>query len=166
MPKADLTELAVRLEEHLGDPHDPDSAMSYRTILEYDERETYPYDFVGALRAWGVPEYALPGEQGGRSGDVEAEFNLLRLVARRDPTTATALIITNLGFMPLWIAGTDEQKRRMVHAILHGYRLSWGLSERVGTQSAGFQIRSTRLWMCAERSFSPSAGTRGVRQRQ
>ncbi|GCB52505.1 acyl-CoA dehydrogenase family protein [Streptomyces sp. NL15-2K] len=130
MPKADLTELAVRLEEHLGDPHDPHSPMSYRTILEYDERETYPYDFVGALRAWGVPEYALPGEQGGRSGDVEAEFNLMRLVARRDPTTATALIITNLGFMPLWVAGTDEQKRRMIHDILHGYRLSWGLSER------------------------------------
>lgn len=130
MPKADLTELATRLEEHLGDPHDPDSRMSYRTILEYDEREAYPYDFVGALRAWGVPEYALPGEQGGRAGDVEAEFNLLRLVARRDPTTATALIITNLGFMPLWVAGTDEQKRQTVHDILHGYRLSWGLSER------------------------------------
>ncbi|WP_416984789.1 acyl-CoA dehydrogenase family protein [Streptomyces sp. T028] len=130
MPKADLTELAVRLEEHLGDPHDPGSRMSYRTVLEYDERETYPYDFVGDLRAWGVPEYALPGEQGGRAGDVEAEFNLLRLVARRDPTTATALIITNLGFMPLWVAGTDEQKRRTVHDILHGYRLSWGLSER------------------------------------
>lgn len=131
MPKADLTELAVRLEAHLGDPHDVGSRMSYRQVLEYDEREVYPYDFVGDLRAWGVPEYALPGEQGGRSGDVEAEFSLLRLVARRDPTTATALIITNLGFMPLWVAGTDEQKRRMVHDILHGYRLSWGLSERV-----------------------------------
>ncbi|MGF1241617.1 acyl-CoA dehydrogenase family protein [Streptomyces sp. 2-6] len=130
MPKSDLTELAVRLEEFLGCPHDAAGRMPYTRIMELDERESYPYEFVQMLRGWGVPEYALPGEQGGRAGDVEAEFNLVRLVARRDPATATALIITNLAFMPVWIAGTDEQKRRIVEAVKHGHRLSWGLSER------------------------------------
>lgn len=130
MPKADLTALAARLEAHLGDPHDPDARMPFARIMEHDEREAYPYQFVNMLRHWGVPEYALPGEQGGRAGDVEAEFNLVRLIARRDPTTATALIITNLAFMPVWIAGTDEQKRYVVDAVKHGTRLSWGLSER------------------------------------
>ncbi|MFF4764731.1 acyl-CoA dehydrogenase family protein [Streptomyces sp. NPDC001292] len=130
MPKHDLTELAARLEDFLGCPHDPAGRMPYTKIMELDERESYPYEFVQMLRGWGVPEYALPGEQGGRAGDVEAEFNLVRLIARRDPATATALIITNLAFMPVWIAGTDEQKRRIVDAVKRGHRLAWGLSER------------------------------------
>ncbi|MFF9819246.1 acyl-CoA dehydrogenase family protein [Streptomyces sp. NPDC014006] len=130
MPKSDLTRLAAGLEEFLGCPHDPAGRMPYARIMELDERESYPYEFVQMLRGWGVPEYALPGEQGGRAGDVEAEFNLVRLIARRDPATATALIITNLAFMPVWIAGTDEQKRRIVEAVKCGHRLSWGLSER------------------------------------
>ncbi|MFD8393988.1 acyl-CoA dehydrogenase family protein [Streptomyces sp. NPDC059680] len=130
MPKGDLTALAARLEDHLGDPHDPGSRMPYARIMELDERESYPYEFVNLLRLWGVPEYALPGEQGGRAGDVEAEFNLVRLIARRDSTTATALIITNLAFMTVWIGGSKEQKAELVAAVKNGYRLSWGLSER------------------------------------
>ncbi|WP_333767292.1 acyl-CoA dehydrogenase family protein [Streptomyces sp. IBSBF 2435] len=130
MPKADLTALAARLEAHLGDPHDPAARMPFTQVMELDEREEYPHEFVNDLRRWGVPEYALPAEQGGLAGDVEAEFNLVRLIARRDPTTATALIITNLSFMPVWIGGSDEQKQRVVDAVKHGTRLSWGLSER------------------------------------
>jgi alkylation response protein AidB-like acyl-CoA dehydrogenase len=130
MPKADLTALAARLEAHLGDPHDPAARMPFTRIMELDEREEYPHEFVGDLRGWGVPEYALPGEQGGRAGDVEAEFNLVRLIARRDPTTATALIITNLSFMPVWIGGSRQQKQRVVDDVKRGLRLSWGLSER------------------------------------
>ncbi|EDY45342.1 acyl-CoA dehydrogenase family protein [Streptomyces sp. SPB074] len=130
MPRTDLTALAVRLEEFLGCPHDDSSAMPFRRVLELDERESYPYEFVNPLRAWGVPEYALPGEHGGRAGDVEAEFNLVRLIARRDSTTATALIITNLAFMTVWTGGSPEQQAEFVTAIKNGQRLSWGLSER------------------------------------
>ncbi|WP_312876541.1 acyl-CoA dehydrogenase [Streptomyces bohaiensis] len=131
MPTADLTDLAQRLERHLGDPHDPDSRMPFARILELDEREEYPYPFVNLLHRWGVHEYALPEEQGGRAGDVEVGFTLLRLVARRDPTTATGLIISNLSFMPAWIAGDDAVRQRMVDATRHGHRYAWGLSERL-----------------------------------
>ncbi|KOG11510.1 acyl-CoA dehydrogenase family protein [Streptomyces viridochromogenes] len=130
MPKADLTDLAHRLERHLGDPHDPASRMPYTRVLEYDEREEYPYEFVNLLQRWGAADYSLPRAQGGKAGDVEIGFNLMRLIARRDPTTATAFIITSLSFMPAWTAGTDEQKRDLVEAIQHGTRYAWGLSER------------------------------------
>lgn len=130
MPKEDLTELARRLESHLGDPHDPASRMPYARVLEYDEREDYPYEFVNLLQRWGAADYSLPRAQGGKAGDVETGFNLMRLIARRDPTTATAFIITSLSFMPAWIAGTDEQKRALVKAVQHGTRYAWGLSER------------------------------------
>jgi alkylation response protein AidB-like acyl-CoA dehydrogenase len=130
VPKEDLTELARRLESHLGDPHDPASRMPYARVLEYDEREDYPYEFVNLIQRWGAADYSLPRAQGGKAGDVEIGFNLMRLIARRDPTTATAFIITSLSFMPAWIAGTDEQKRALVRAVQHGTRYAWGLSER------------------------------------
>ncbi|MFG3294104.1 acyl-CoA dehydrogenase [Streptomyces sp. NPDC048179] len=130
MPKKDLTELARRLERHLGDPHDPASRMPYAKVLEYDEREGYPYEFVNLLQRWGALDHFLPSAQGGKAGDVEIGFNLMRLIARRDPTTATAFIITSLSFMPAWVAGTDEQKRTLVEAIQQGTRYAWGLSER------------------------------------
>ncbi|WP_405534129.1 acyl-CoA dehydrogenase [Streptomyces sp. NBC_00075] len=130
MPKSDLTELAGRLERHLGDPHDPTSRMPYTRVLEYDEREDYPYEFVNLLQRWGALDHSLPRAQGGKAGDVEIGFNLMRLIARRDPTTATAFIITSLSFMPAWVAGTDAQKRAMVDAVQRGTRYAWGLSER------------------------------------
>jgi alkylation response protein AidB-like acyl-CoA dehydrogenase len=130
MSKADLTALAAELEQYLGDPSDDGSRMSFTRVMDHDEHEEYPFGFVSQLRRWGVHEYALPAAQGGRAGNVETGFNLMRLVARRDASTATCLVITNLSFMPLWIAGTEEQKSAAIAGMKRGGGLSWGLSER------------------------------------
>jgi alkylation response protein AidB-like acyl-CoA dehydrogenase len=122
--------LAEELERYLGDPHDPGSRMPFKKILEHDEREEFPYEMVGVMQRWGLHEYCLPQAWGGRAGDVELGFNLLRLAARRDPTAATGLMLTDLAFMPAWIAGTTEQRVNMVKAIKNGTRMAWGLSER------------------------------------
>ncbi|MFD1147259.1 acyl-CoA dehydrogenase family protein [Saccharothrix hoggarensis] len=125
-----MTELTEELERYLGDPHDDANLMSFKRVLELDEREEFPFELVGELQRWRVHEYCLPERWGGRAGDVEVGFNLLRLVARRDPTSATALMLTDLAFMPAWIAGTEEQRRYFVDAINRGTRMAWGLSER------------------------------------
>ncbi|WBB78423.1 acyl-CoA dehydrogenase family protein [Micromonospora sp. WMMD882] len=138
--------LAEELERYLGDPHDPSSPMSFATVLGYDEREEFPHELVGLLQRWRLHEYCLPAAFGGRAGDVEVGFNLLRLVARRDPTSATALMLTDLAFMPAWIAGTDEQKRYFVDAINHGTRMAWGLSEREhGSDVLSNEMRAERV---------------------
>jgi alkylation response protein AidB-like acyl-CoA dehydrogenase len=129
MSQAELTELARRFEEYLGDPHDPASRMPFTTVLEHDERDAFPYAFVGMLRRWGFLDYGLPAEQGGKAGNPETGFTLMRLVARRDGATAIALGLTQAAFTPVWIAGTDEQKRRQIADIHAGVGLSWGLSE-------------------------------------
>lgn len=145
MSKSDLTELAAQLEEYLGDPNDPGSRMSFNRVLDHDEHEEYPFGFVSQLRRWGAHEYSLPAEQGGRAGHVETGFNLMRLVARRDSTTATALVITNLSFMPVWIAGTDQQKRTLIAHMKRGGGLSWGLSERAhGSDLIANEMRAER----------------------
>ncbi|MDA0167635.1 acyl-CoA dehydrogenase [Solirubrobacter taibaiensis] len=126
----DLRTLAESLECHLGDPHDPHSAMSFARVLELDEREQYPHELVSALQCWGLHEYVVPAADGGRAVDIHDGYSLFRLVARRDATTATAMSITALSFMPIWIAAGDEQRRRFATGLQRGLRLAWGLSER------------------------------------
>ena len=89
----------------------------------------------------------MPTAQGGRgAGNVETGFQLMRLVARRDPTTATALVVTNLAFMPVWIAGSDEQKRYLIEEMKHGGCLSWGLSERAhGSDLLANEMRAEKV---------------------
>jgi alkylation response protein AidB-like acyl-CoA dehydrogenase len=134
------------LERYLGDPLRPTSRLSFARVLDADEREQYPFELIAELQRSRVHEYCLPEEWGGRAGDVEAGFNLLRLVARRDPTTATTLMLTDLAFMPAWIAGTDEQRTRWIDAIKHGTRMAWGLSEREhGSDLLANEMRAVKV---------------------
>jgi alkylation response protein AidB-like acyl-CoA dehydrogenase len=125
-----LVSLAGDLEEYLGDPHDGASRLPFHRVLDHDERERYPYEEVGLLQSWGLHLHCLPERWGGRAGDVQDGFQLVRLVARRDPTIATALMITNVAFMPTWIAADDAQGRAAVESINRGGRMAWGLTER------------------------------------
>ncbi|AXG81640.1 acyl-CoA dehydrogenase family protein [Streptomyces paludis] len=131
MSMSDVTKLAARLEDFLGDPHDADSRMPFAQILDHDVRGEYPHQFVALLRRWGVLDHCLPEAQGGRAGNVETGIALMRLVARRDPSTAVALALNSLGFMPAWILGTEEQKRALISDMRRGSSVAWGLSERV-----------------------------------
>ena len=91
MTVADSIALAEELERYLGDPHDPNSRMPFTKVLYHDEREEFPFELVGVLQRWGLHEYCLPESYGGRPGDVELGFNLLRLAARRDPGLSAGL---------------------------------------------------------------------------
>ncbi|MFJ6480980.1 acyl-CoA dehydrogenase family protein [Streptomyces sp. NPDC091682] len=126
----DLPALMAELERHLGDPHDPDGPMPYSRVLDLDEREEYPHEFVDLLASWGLYDWIVPAENGGRAVDVQDGFNLYRLVARRDPTAATAMVLTSLSYMPVWVAGTPEQRQHFADVIRGGGKLAWGLSER------------------------------------
>ncbi|WP_019855697.1 acyl-CoA dehydrogenase [Actinopolyspora mortivallis] len=125
-----MIELAGELEAYLGDPHDDASRIPFSRVLRLDEREQVPHEPLHVLRRWNVHQYCLPDYWGGRAGDVEVGFHLLRLIARRDPTTATALMVTHLAFMPAWIAATEDQGRHYVSEIQRGTRMAWALSER------------------------------------
>ncbi|HEX6075859.1 MAG TPA: acyl-CoA dehydrogenase [Micromonosporaceae bacterium] len=141
-----VTELCEALERYLGDPHDPESRLSFAKVLDADEREQHPVELISELQRAEIFEYCLPERWGGRASDVEAGLLLLRLVARRDPTTATTLMLTTLGFMPVWIAGTDEQRARWIDAIKHGATMAWALSEREhGSDLLANEMRAVKV---------------------
>lgn len=141
-----LTALAENLERHLGDPYDPSGPMPYARILELDEREQYPQELVRHLQDWGAQAYGVPATHGGRAVDLQDSLTLVRLVARRDATTATALSISNIAYMPIWVAGTDAQKLAYGRGITGGDTMAWGLSEREhGSDIATNAMTATRV---------------------
>jgi alkylation response protein AidB-like acyl-CoA dehydrogenase len=129
-PATELVDLVEDLERHLGDPFDEASRITARRILELDEREAYPHELLSALHSWNAHEYAIPAQWGGRAVDIENSLHLMRQVARRDATVATALSISSLSYMPIWVAGTEQQRRYYASQISCGAKMSWGLSER------------------------------------
>lgn len=126
----DLIALMADLEDHLGDPWDASGPMPYARVLQYDEDQRYPHAFVDHLADWGLYDWIVPAGDGGKAVNVEDGFSLYRLVGRRDPTSATAMVLTSLSYMPVWIAGTAAQRRHFADAIRGGSKLAWGLSER------------------------------------
>lgn len=127
---AELAALTEDLERHLGDPHDPAGPASFATVLDLDEREQYPHVLLDHLRAWRAHEFGVPVSAGGRGVATQDSIAFGTAIARRDATLATALSITMLAYLPIWVAGTDEQRERYGRAVCNGAKISWGLSER------------------------------------
>lgn len=128
--KTDIPAVLADLARHLGDPYDETGPMPFSRCLEYDEQEDYPHPFVAHLREWGLDDWIVPAAHGGKAVDVQDGFHLFRLVAGRDATTATAMVITSIAYMPVWIAGTTEQRQYFADLIRGGGKMAWGLSER------------------------------------
>ena len=55
---------------------------------------------------------------------------VLRVLSRRDLTVAVSHAITFLGGLPVWIAGSEEQKRRQAELIRGGHKIAFAVSER------------------------------------
>ena len=129
---APLTEPAAAaeaLERFLGDPREPGSRMPFAEALDLDEREAFPERAVAALDAWGLQGFYVPEPWGGALRSFETLTALVRAVARRDLTAAIAHAKTFLGVGPVWIAGTDAQRRRLGATVVAGGRIALGLTE-------------------------------------
>jgi len=124
-------QLAEKLERYLGDPEDPAAPVSFGAALEMDEREEYPIRQTAFLDNWNLCELYVPAHCGGRLGSFEEVFAILRVLSRRDLTLALSHVVTFLGALPVWIAGSDEQKRHMAELVRAGHKVAFALSERM-----------------------------------
>jgi len=129
MNRFTLQELQENLETWLGDPQDPANPFAMDTLLQLDEAEFYPHVQRQRLLEFGLPRDFVSREQGGLADSPFDCFCLFSQITGRDPTTAVTLSLTSLGYMPVWVAGDQEQKQRYGARALQGAFFSWGLSE-------------------------------------
>ncbi|MEO3978988.1 acyl-CoA dehydrogenase family protein [Streptomyces sp. CAU 1734] len=122
--------VAQELELLLGDPEDPGGVFSHARCLELDENEEFPAEICRALEAWGLQEYYVPVEHGGRLTDYETTMQVMRVIARRDLTVAIGHGKTYLGGVCVWVAGSPEQARELAADIRAGVPVSLALTER------------------------------------
>ncbi|MEU6093117.1 acyl-CoA dehydrogenase family protein [Streptomyces sp. NPDC047085] len=153
--------LAGEFDGFLGDPADPSNAFSYAHCMELDEKEEFPSGICHRMEEWGLADYYVPVQHGGRLRDYEQLLQLIRTVARRDLTVAIGHGKTYLGGVCVWIAGTAEQAERLGADIRAGVPVSLGLTERAhgsdllagevrvgdGTEAEGGWLVSGEKWL-------------------
>jgi short/branched chain acyl-CoA dehydrogenase len=157
---------------------DPDHELIRRTVREFAEGEvapvaeeldrtkTFPYEIVkqlGKLNLMGIP---FPEEYGGGGGDTLAYALAVEELTRVDSSVAITLCAhTSLGTQPVYLFGSEEQKREWLPRLCSGERLgAFGLTEPDAGSDAGNTRTRARLdggeWVVdGAKQFITNAGT-------
>jgi len=141
-----LYQVADSLENILGDPLNPETAFSFKRSVELDEKDSYPEDACDLLNQWGMQDYYIPVECGGKLASFDELLTLIRVIARRDFTVAVAHVKTYLGAVCVWLEGTEAQKNRLAWIIKGGGQVSLGLTEKIhGSDILGSEVVAVRM---------------------
>jgi alkylation response protein AidB-like acyl-CoA dehydrogenase len=133
---------------------------------ELDRTKSIPYDIIaklGALNLMGIP---FPEDYGGAGGDTLAYALAVEELTRVDSSVAITLCAhTSLGTQPIYLFGTEEQKRDWLPRLCSGSILgAFGLTEaEAGSDAANCKTRA-RLqdgeWVIdGAKQFITNAGT-------
>src|SRR5580704_15856184 len=157
----------------------PEHELIRRTVREFAEGEVapvaeeldrckaFPYEIVeqlGKLNLMGIP---FPQEYGGGGGDTLAYALAVEELTRVDSSVAiTVCAHTSLGTQPIYLFGTEEQKREWLPQLCAGTKLgAFGLTEPEAGSDAGNTRTHARLqdreWVVdGAKQFITNAGTR------
>src|SRR5947209_8125268 len=133
---------------------------------ELDRTHGFPYEIVkrlGELDLMGIP---FPEEYGGGGGDSLAYALAVEELARIDSSVAITLRAhTSLGTQPIYLFGSDQQKREWLPPLCSGERLgAFGLTEpEAGSDAGNTQTRAALEdgeWVInSSKQFITNAGT-------
>ena len=106
---------------------------------ELDRTHSFPYEIVAKLGELGLMGIPFPEEYGGGGGDTLTYALAIEELARIDASVCiTVAAHTSLGTMPIYLWGTDEQKRDWLPELCAGRRLAaFGLTEPEAGSDAG-----------------------------
>jgi alkylation response protein AidB-like acyl-CoA dehydrogenase len=138
--------VAEALEKALGDPLNPDSVMSFKRVIELDEREEFPEGEINWLYNWKLQHYYIPTDCGGEFTSFEEFVAFVRVLSRRDQTIGIGFTTLFWSFLA-WMAGTDEQKQNLAHYIKdRNGAMCLGYSEREhGSDLVGGDLTATKV---------------------
>jgi len=133
---------------------------------ELDRTKSFPYEIVaqlGELNLMGIP---FPEEYGGGGGDTLAYALAVEELTRVDSSVAITLCAhTSLGTQPIYLFGSEEQKREWLPKLCSGERLgAFGLTEpEAGSDAGNTRTRATLSegeWTIdGSKQFITNAGT-------
>ena len=106
---------------------------------ELDRTKSFPYEIVAKLAKLGLMGIPFPQEYGGGGGDTLAYALAVEELTRIDSSVAITLCAhTSLGTQPIYLFGSEEQKREWLPRLCGGERLgAFGLTEPEAGSDAG-----------------------------
>jgi alkylation response protein AidB-like acyl-CoA dehydrogenase len=156
----------------------PDHELLRRTVREFAEAEiapvaeeldrtkAFPYEIVSRLAGLNLMGIPFPQEYGGAGADTLAYVLAVEELARVDSSVAiTVCAHTSLGTQPIYLYGTEEQRREWLPRLCSGERLgAFGLTEPEAGSDAGNTLTRARLegdeWVInGSKQFITNAGT-------
>src|SRR5919199_6994767 len=156
----------------------PDHELIRRTVRDFAEQQVgpvaeeldrhkrFPYEIVRQLGDLGLMGIPFPEEYGGAGADSLAYALAVEELTRVDSSVAITMCAhTSLGTQPIYLYGTDEQKRRYLPDLCAGRKLgAFGLTEPEAGSDAGNVRTRARLdggeWVVdGAKQFITNAGT-------
>jgi alkylation response protein AidB-like acyl-CoA dehydrogenase len=133
---------------------------------DLDREKRFPYEIVAKLGELGLMGIPFPQEYGGGGGDSLAYALAVEELTRVDSSVAITLCAhTSLGTQPIYLFGSEEQKREWMPKLCSGSTLgAFGLTEPEAGSDAGNVRTQAKLeegeWVVnGAKQFITNAGT-------
>ena len=133
---------------------------------ELDREHRFPYELVGEMAELGLMGIPIAEEYGGAGGDTLSYAIAIEELTRVDSSVAiTVAAHTSLGTMPIYLYGSERQKREWLPALASGMQLAaFGLTEPGAGSDAGATRTTAELrdgqWVIeGAKMFITNAGT-------
>jgi alkylation response protein AidB-like acyl-CoA dehydrogenase len=133
---------------------------------ELDREHRFPYELVAELAGLGLMGMPIPEEYGGGGTDTLAYAIAIEELTRVDSSVAiTVAAHTSLGTMPIYMFGSEGQKREWLPQLASGQKLgAFGLTEPGAGSDAGAtrtraELRDGQWVVNGSKIFITNAGT-------
>jgi len=133
---------------------------------ELDREARFPYELVSELAELGLMGIPIPEEYGGAGADTVSYAIAVEELTRIDSSVAITLAAhTSLGTMPIYLFGSEEQKREWLPRLASGESLAaFGLTEPDAGSDAGAtktraELRDGEWIVNGSKMFITNAGT-------
>jgi alkylation response protein AidB-like acyl-CoA dehydrogenase len=133
---------------------------------ELDRESRFPYDLVAEMADLGLMGMTIPEELGGAGADTVSYAIAVEELTRVDSSVAITMAAHHsLGTLPIYLFGTDEQKRRWLPDLASGKKLAaFGLTEPDAGSDAGAtrtraELRDGTWVVNGSKIFITNAGT-------
>ena len=133
---------------------------------ELDREHRFPYDLVAEMAGLGLMGIPFPEEWGGAGGDTLSYAIAIEELTRVDSSVAiTVAAHTSLGTMPIFIFGSEDQKRMWLPDLASGKRLAAfaltepGAGSDAGSMRTRAELRDGKWVVNGSKIFITNAGT-------